>query len=424
MQCANMILHLIKSMGLDWIFLLNARVMRTDFYAGLAGAAVVLPQAIAFSSIAGLPPEFGIYTAIVTTIIAAIFGSSLVMVSGPTTAISILVFSTISPIAPLGSAQFIEIAIVLSLFVGFLQILFAFFRVALVADLITYPVMLGFTAAAACHIFVSQLYPAFGFDKSSGGFVAQIESLLGEDNQTSSIVILSTLLTIALLFLMRRIFPRFPPFLPALIVGSILVFILGGSSKIPFVQLKSIGVPIIAIPNIGVVLDWHIFKGGFLIALIGTFEAIAIGRTLGYQSNTLFSAKKETFGQGLSNVVGSFFQCYPGSGSFTRSAFNAESGAKTPLAAIFSSLCLIFFIYFFSESFSLIPLNIIAGLIIYIAIRLVNISEITRIINGDWIDKISFFGTVVSGIFFNIESSIFIGVFISQILKFIKKRFL
>lgn len=424
-RCANMISYLIKSMGVNWIFLLNARVVRADFFAGFTGAAVVLPQAIAFSSIAGLPPEFGFYTAIITTIIAAIFGSSLVMVSGPTTAISILVFSAISPLAPFGSARFIEIAILLSFLVGIWQILFAIFRVALVANFISHTIILGFTSAAAFHIFLSQVAPAFGLEKSSVKFSTFPESLFDGLSEGTRIAIISTVLTIALMFLMRRIFPRIPPFLPVLILGSFIVFALGGSSKnLPFVQLVSVGTPAFALPNIGLIFDWHVFKSGFLIALIGTFEAIAIGRTLGYRSNTVFSANKETFGQGLSNIVGSLFQCYPGSGSFTRSAFNTEAGAKTPLAAIVSSLCLIFFICFFSQAFVFIPLNVIAGLIIYIAVRLIDFSEISKVFDGDWIGIFSFLGTLFFGMFISLEFSIFIGVLIFQTMKLIKGRFL
>ena len=419
-----MISNIIKSAGLDWILLLNPKVIGDDFLAGFAGAAVVLPQAIAFASIAGLPPEFGIYTAIVTTIVAAFFGSSLLMVSGPTTAISILVFSAISPIAPIGSARFIETAISLSFLVGIFQIFFAVCRVGLIADIISHPVMLGFTSAAAIHIFLSQIPLAFGQATSSAGIRYLFEGPFSEVSHESFIAFISTVLTMSFLFFIRSLFPRFTPFLPALLFGSVLVFLLGGSTeKLPYVKLNSVGLPDLVVPNIGNIFDWHILKSGLLIALIGMLEAIAIGRTLGYRSNSAFNANKETFGQGLSNAIGSLFQCYPGSGSFTRSAFNAEAGAKTPLSAIVSSLCLVIFILFFSWVFDFIPLNIIAGLIIYIAIRLVDLSEIYKIFKGDWIGKSGFLGTLISGILINLEVSIFLGVAIVQGMKVIKSGF-
>lgn len=152
-----MIRKIIKRNGLDWMLRLNPQDVRADVFAGAAGAAVVLLQAVAFASIAGLPPEYGVYTAIVTPIIAALFGSSLVMVSGPTTAISALVFSVLAGVAPAGSPQFIKSAIALAFLVGLIQLFLAFIRIGRVAGFVSHSVMLSFTAAAAVHIAFSQI---------------------------------------------------------------------------------------------------------------------------------------------------------------------------------------------------------------------------------------------------------------------------
>lgn len=158
---------LLKWCGFTWFDAVSPATLRADAFAGATGAAVVLPQAVAFAAIAGLPPEYGLYTAIVTPVIAALFGSSMIMVSGPTTAISALVFSALSGIAPVGSPEFIQSAIALALLVGLIQLAFAIAR-GDVTGFVSHSVMVGFIAAAALQIGIAQLGPALGIETIGG----------------------------------------------------------------------------------------------------------------------------------------------------------------------------------------------------------------------------------------------------------------
>lgn len=298
----------IERAGWGWMLRLTPHQFREDAFAGAAGAAVVLPQAVAFAAIAGLPPEYGLYTAIVTPIVAALFGSSLIMVSGPTTAISAVVFSALAGTAPAGSPQFIQNAITLTFLVGLIQLAFAFIRIGRVAGFVSHSVMLGFTSAAAFHIAVSQIAPALGIEPVGGGIIARVKGLLADWPSASSMAISSAALTILIVATIRHLSPRWPAFLIALLIGSLLPYAIdGGINGLHFVGSIPSAIPFFQLPFLSSISENRLLESAFAIALIGLLEAIAIGRTLSFKSGTSFSANRETFGQGLSNLVGSFF---------------------------------------------------------------------------------------------------------------------
>ena len=365
------------TLGLDWIGGLNASSLKSDALAGLTGAAIVLPQAVAFAAIAGLPPEYGLYTAMIPPIIAALFGSSLVMVSGPTTAISAVVFSALAGQFTPGSPEFISAAITLALLVGLIQLGLALARVGRLAGFVSHSVMIGFTAAAAVLIFVSQLGPALGITS-------------------------------------RQAHGVFDRFLIAVAIGSLVAFGFGERAD----DLRHVGTlpaafPALMLPNLSVGGIGEIIESAFAIALIGLLEAIAIGRSLSHRTRTDFSANREVVGQGMSNVVGSFFQCYPASGSFTRSGVNLESGATSPMSAIFAAVFLVAMVAAFRPLVSEVPIAAVAGLILYVAYRLIDVAEIRHLLRTSrtetGIAAITFF----TGLIANLELAIYLGTFAS-----------
>jgi SulP family sulfate permease len=409
-----MIRKIIKRTGLDWMLRLNPQDVRADVFAGAAGAAVVLPQAVAFAAIAGLPPEYGVYTAIVTPIIAALFGSSLIMVSGPTTAISALVFSALAGIAPVASPQFIQNAITLAFLVGLIQLVFAFIRIGRIAGFVSHSVMLGFTAAAAVHIAFSQIAPAMGIDVSADGVIARAAALAAGWRSANLIAIASAITTIVAVVLIRRFLPRWPAFLLALMLGSTVPYLLNGATTgLRFVGTIPAALPTFSLPDLGIFPDVRLLESAFVIALVGLLEAIAIGRTLSYKTGSDFSSNRETFGQGLSNVVGGLFQCYPASGSFTRSALNLESGAKSPLAAIFAALFLALLAVLFRPLVAQIPMSAIAGLILYVAWRLMDFNEIIKLFGTSRVETGIVAVTFFAGVLGNLEFAIYLGALMS-----------
>ncbi len=409
-----MIRQMINRAGLDWMLRLNPQTVRADVFAGAAGAAVVLPQAVAFAAIAGLPPEYGVYTAIITPIVAALCGSSLIMVSGPTTAISAVVFSALADIAPVGSPQFIQNAITLAFLVGLIQLAFAFIRIGRVAGFVSHSVMLGFTAAAAVHIAISQIAPALGIDGATGGVIARATALAAGWSSASLIALASAGLTIVSVVLIRHLAPRWPAFLLALVLGSLLPHAFkSGTSDLRLVGTIPSAFPDFQLPVLGNVSGSHLLESAFAIALIGLLEAIAIGLTLSYKTGVDFNSNRETFGQGLSNLAGSFFQCYPASGSFTRSALNLESGATSPLAAIFSALFLALLAKVFQPFVAQIPMPAIAGLILYVAWRLIDVSEIIKLVRTSRVELAVVAVTFFAGVLGNLEFAIYLGAIVA-----------
>ncbi len=399
----------------EWIGQTTLATVRRDALAGLTGAAIVLPQAVAFASIAGLPPEYGLYTAIFPPIVAALFGSSLVMVSGPTTAISAVVFSVLSEVHTPGSAAFIQAAILLTFLVGLLQLAFAFVRAGRLAGFVSHSVMAGFTASAAVLIGVSQIAPALGLElPSDDSVLSKLHAVFMALDQTDLAAILVAAVTFATALLLRTYLKNWPGFLIAITVGSMLAYLLGPVGT-HLVYVGRIPDSVLAISNPVMSIDQAraLISGAIAIALIGLLEAIAIGRSLAHRTRQDFSANQEVSGQGLSNILGSFASCYPASGSFTRSGVNLEAGAVTPLAAMIAALVLAFFISLFRDVFQYIPIAAIAGLILYVSIRLIDIAELMLLLRTSRREAAIVFLTFGVGFFVSLESAIYTGTLLS-----------
>lgn len=402
-------------LGLEWPKVVTGQTLKSDAVAGLTGAAVVLPQAVAFAAIAGLPPEYGLYTAMIPPVVAAIFGSSMVMVSGPTTAISAVVFSALSGTLNPGSPEFIRAAILLALMVGIIQVAFALARVGRLAGFVSHSVMIGFTASAALLIAVSQLGPAFGLPPSGGhGILGRAQSLLLDISQFKTAALISAFVTLATVVLFRRYLPKWPGFLIAIFAGTLVVLPMGEAAKeLSYVGALPSAYPIFSIPGLQGVDPTALLQSAFAIALIGLLEAIAIGRSLAHRTRTDFSANREVLGQGLSNFAGGLFQCYPGSGSFTRSGVNLEAGAVTPAAAVFAAFFLVIMVAAFRPFMGLVPIASVAGLILYVAYRLIDFKGFRYLLRTSRRETLIAGLTFAVGMIVNLEFAIYIGTFAS-----------
>ena len=388
--------------------------VRDDFFAGITNAAVVLPQGVAFAAIAGLPPEYGLYTAMITPVVAALFGSSYVMISGPTTAISAVVFAALSPLYAPESGAFIMAALVLTLMAGVIQLCIGLAKLGRLAAFVSNSVMIGFTAAAAILIGVSQLAGALGVVTERGGSVLErlhSVALAAADGVDWRAIVIAAV-TIAATLLVPRLHKKLPAFLIALVLGTLTSFVVGTEG------LRTVGVLPSVLPSFSPVLP-TVEQAGILaesaiaIALIGLLEAVAIGRAFASRTDAPFSANQEIIGQGLSNIAGSMFQAYPGSGSFTRSGLNYESGAKTPLSAVFASLGLVAILFAIAPLVQYIPIAAMSGLIIMVAVRLVNIANISHIVKSGKSEATILIVTFLIGVMIELELSIFIGVMLA-----------
>lgn len=403
---------------LRWWSFIGWDTLRADLLAGLTGAVIVLPQGVAFAMIAGLPPEYGLYTAIVPPIIAALFGSSLHLISGPTTAISIIVFTAISPLAVPGSPEFIQLALTLTFLAGIYQLAFGLARMGTLVNFVSHSVVVGFTAGAAILIATSQLKHVLGIELPKGhAFIAtlyHIGGAVGQINPHAVGIALATLLC-ALLFKLWR--PHWPRLLFALVFGSLVSLALSGAEHgVSLLGKMPDRLPPLSLPDFSPETLHDLVPKALAVALLGLIEALSIGRSIAAQSRQQIDGNQEFIGQGLSNIVGSFFSCYAASGSFTRSGINYHAGAMTPLAAVFAALFLTLLLLLVAPLTAFLPIPAMAGVILLVAYNLINPHHIGTIIKTSKQETGVLLTTFLATLFLDLEFAIFAGVLLSLIL--------
>ena len=401
-----------------WFRLTTIETIKADFFAGLTGAIIVLPQSVAFATIAGMPPEYGLYTAMVVPIIAALFGSSFHLVSGPTTAISIVVFAAVSKYAAPGSEEFVALALTLTFLAGVYQLVFGLAKFGLLVNFVSHNVVIGFTAGAALLIASSQIPYILGIHIPRGeGFIntwIDLYSGVGEFNIYLLIVGLGTLVSAIIIKLVR---PKFPYLLIGMFVGGFLAFYLSSFTD----SIETVGVmpayfPPLSSPNFSLNSLKSLAPEAFAIALLGLIEASSIGRSIATKSNQRINPSQEFIGQGASNIVGSFFSGYASSGSFTRTGVNFESGARTPLSAILAALFLMVIVLLVGPLISYLPYAAMAGIILIVAYNLIDFQSIKKTFTYSKSESVIFTATFLSTLLFELEFAIYLGVLLSLML--------
>lgn len=403
---------------LGWWPMVNPQTLRADLFAGITGAVIVLPQGVAFATIAGLPPEYGLYTAMITPIIAALFGSSRHLISGPTTAISIVVFSAISKHAAPGSAEFIELALTLTFLAGLFQFAFGIARLGVLVNFVSHTVVIGFTAGAALLIASSQLKHVFGIPIPAGESFASVwMHIFSSLDQVNYYVFAVAMITLFTAILVKRFFPKLPNLLFGMIAGGVAAALLGGES----VGLKMVGsipaqLPPFSVPDLSAGSIRDLGSEAFAVALLGLIEAVSISRAIASRSHQRIHGNQEFIGQGLSNMVGSFFSSYAGSGSFTRSGINFTAGAVTPMSAIFAALCLMLIILLIAPWMAYLPIAAMGGVILLVAYNLIDFHHIKKIFDLSRSETAILLVTFFATLFMELEFAIYLGVLLSLII--------
>ncbi len=401
-----------------WFRLTTLETIKADFFAGLTGAIIVLPQSVAFATIAGMPPEYGLYTAMVVPIIAALFGSSFHLVSGPTTAISIVVFAAVSKYAEPGTQEFVSLALTLTFLAGVYQLVFGLAKFGLLINFVSHNVVIGFTAGAALLIASSQIPYIVGVDIARGeDFIHTWFDIywgVGEFNIYLLIVGLGTLMSAILVKILR---PKYPNLLIGMLVGGVLAFYLSGLTD----TIKTVGAmpayfPPLSTPDFSLNSLKELAPEAFAIALLGLIEASSIGRSIATKSNQRIDANQEFVGQGASNIVGSFLSSYASSGSFTRSGVNFEAGARTPLSAILAALFLMVIVLLVAPLIAYLPLAAMAGIILLVAYNLVDFKNIRKTFKYSKSESVIFTATFLATLLFELEFAIYLGVLLSLML--------
>ncbi|MES3012903.1 MAG: SulP family inorganic anion transporter, partial [Pseudomonadota bacterium] len=405
-----------------WVRRVDKLTLRADLIAGILGALLVLPQGFAFASLAGLPPEYGLYTAIVPCVIAALFGSSLHVVSGPTNANSLALFATLAPLAVVGSPAYIQLALAVTVLVGLMQWLIGVLRLGSIANFISPSALRGFMTGAAALIAVHSLTDLLGLASpekhGTGALFVHIGRHL-DDVRPGPVLVGAFTLVVVLVF--RRVLPKWPFMLIGLAAGTALAALLNSASPWPLWGAIAVVGSIPAIvprfhwPGVELSSIPELLSIAFALTIVALGQSISIAKAVAARSGQAIDANREFRGQGLSNIVGGFFSSYVSCGSLNRSMPNLDAGARTPLAAVFASLWLLLLIAFTAPLLALIPLPAIAALLLMIAWSLFDIPGWQRLWQHSRQDFTIALVTGLATMTIRIEMAILLGTILSLV---------
>ena len=406
-----------------WVRRVSPATLRADAMAGLLGAVLVLPQGIAFATLAGLPPEYGLYTAVIPCIIAALFGSSWHVMSGPTNANSLALFAMLSPLALAFSPPYIQLALAVTVMVGVMQWLIGALRLGVLANFISPAVLFGFTSGAAVLIAVHALPELLGLaaaaEHSAAGVLAHVFTQLPAVQPAALAV---GAITIGVALLVRRLRRNAPHMLAGLVAATLLTWLWGylltadrGAAFSPLRMLGQVPVPWprFEVPRISWAQASELVGLAFALTIVALGQAISIAKTVALLSGQRIDANREFRGQGLSNIVGGFFSCYVSCGSMNRSMPNLEAGARTPLASVFSALLLLVLVAVSAPLLARIPMAALAALLVLVALALLDFARWRQI----FILSRSDFGvamtTLLATVTIRLEIAILLGMILS-----------
>lgn len=403
---------------LRWQDMVNRRTVRADIIAGLTGAIIVLPQGVAFAIIAGLPPQYGLYSAIVPAIIAALFGSSHYLISGPTTAISIVIFTTISPLATPLSPEYIGMVLTLTFLAGLFQFGLGVARLGALVNFVSHSVVVGFTAGAAVLIATSQMSNIIGVTvPKKHSFIHIWVEVLSRISETNLYVLSIAIVTLLVAVVFKMLLPRWPGMLVGMIVGSVMAVFLNASEHgVRLVGALPAHLPPLSHPDLTMSSLRQLAPAALAVAMLGLAEAVSIARSVATKSEQRIDSNQEFIGQGLSNIVGSFFSSYASSGSFTRTGVNYNAGAKTPMAAVFAAVSLALILLLIAPLTAYLPIPAMAGILLLVAYSLIDVHHIRRIVRTSRPEAVILLITFLATLLVELEFAIYVGVILSLLL--------
>ncbi len=406
---------------LPWTQRVSRATLRADVVAGLLGAVLVLPQGVAFATLAGLPPQYGIYTAVVPCIIAALFGSSWHVMSGPTNANSLALFAMLSPVAFAGSPAYIGLALSVTILVGLMQFAVGTLRLGTLANFISPSVLLGFTCGAATLIGLYALKDLFGLAVPTGtsafGVLHFLFDNLAAINWGAATV---GAVTLGATLLCKRLGKRLPFMLLGLMAGYGVALLLnrtgwGGGHHVNVVGSIPSAIPSFHVPDISWRSVPDLLGIASALTIVALGQSISIAKAVALRSGQHIDANREFIGQGLSNIAGGLFSGYISCGSLNRSVPNFEAGAKTPLASVFSALWLVALVAVSAPLLAQIPLAAIAAMLLLVAWGLFDFARLRRIAALSRTEFAIAVGTFAATLVIRLEMAVLLGTILSLV---------
>lgn len=348
--------------------------VRADLIAGITVALVLIPQSMAYAQLAGLPAYYGLYAAFLPGIVAALWGSSNQLATGPVAVVSLLTASALAPFAEIGSEQFIALAIFLAFLVGIFQLMLGAFKLGVVVNFLSNPVIVGFTNAAAIIIGLSQLNKIFGVSKPrSESFVMDILAVFQQLGDTHMLTFFMGTAAFAIMWGLKKYYPKWPGVLVAVATTTAVSWLIGFESYGgQVVGVIPEGLPTITLPEFNTAYIGPMFTSAIIISLVGFMEAISIAKAMAAKTKDRIDPNQELIGQGIGNIVGSLSQAYPASGSFSRSAVNLNAGAVTGMSAVITGAVVLITLVFLTPLLYHLPQAVLAAVIMMAVIGLIN----------------------------------------------------
>ena len=401
---------------LDWLPNYKASCFKGDLFAGLTVGVILIPQGIAYAIIAGLPPIYGLYTALVPQIMYTIFGTSKQLATGPIAIDSLIVAAGVSTLAVAESENYIAIVLALTLMVGIIQIIVGVFRLGFIVNFLSKPVLTGFVTAAALIIGFNQFKGLLRIDVERSNQIQNIIQNVFEKITTlhwKSFLIGG--ISILIIYGLRRISKKIPGALLVVILGILVMKWYSTSFEgVEIVKNIPKGLPPFEIPRLDYPLFLKLLPIALTLAFIGFLQGISIAKVLDEDNpESTLNANKELIALGLGNIAGSFFSSYTSTGSFSRSAINKEVGAKTTMSNLIAALFILLTLLFLTPIFYHLPKTVLAAIIITAVFSLIKVKDIQFLWNSNKKDFVMMLVTFIITLTIGIKEGILIGVLLS-----------
>ncbi len=404
---------------ISWLGNYDKRNLGSDITAGLTVGVMAIPQGMAYGMLAGLPPIYGLYTSLVPVFIYALFGTSRHLVIGPAAMGSFLVAAGVSVLAIPGTPEYIQLALLLTLFVAVVQFLLGVFKMGFLLNYLSQPVLSGFISAAALIIFFSQLKHFTGIDIPRSHHIHDvIIHAIRHISELNMPTFILGLCSTAIILIIRKFRRSIPGALIAVIFGIIAIYFFKFNELgVKIIGSVPEGLPKFSIPNFDLETVIPLLPSTFTIALIGILSSLALGKAMQTKhKNYDISANQEMRALGLANFFGSFFSSIPAAGSFSRTAVNDQAGAKTALSSIVAVILIGLTLLFLTPLFYYLPNSILASIIMVAIVSLVDIKEAKYLWYANKKDFSLLIITFLATLFWGIEQGILVGISLSLLI--------
>ena len=418
---------------LEWIDGYRPDHFRADFVAGIVVLFITVPQVIAYAFLAGLPPQAGLYASLASLTIYSLFGSSRTLAVGPTAIIAMMTLEVASSFASPGSEEYILITVKLGFTTGLVLLVLRLVNFGNIISFLSHAVVTGFITAAAIVIVINQLPPLVGLPSSTNTSVFGVISHIG--TYTINVVVLTISLFSFLLLIVCRLglgsfflaFGFSKAWSSVLVKSAPMYIIIAGIAvmslynldelyAVPVVGSVPVGLPNISLVSLSLAEFGELLPSALLIAMVVFMESISIGTAMASKRREKVSPNRELIGLGFTNIGASTFGGFPVAGSFSRTAVNFTSGARTPMASIITAIFLVLTLCFFASTFYLLPKAVLSAIIVISALQLLDFSAIRKIFAFNYADAATFSSTFFAVLIFGVESGILTGIAISFVL--------